>query len=196
MVDPEVVVGLLSEPVRLRVFGALVLGAGNLSEVAAEAGVAVPAAARALDRLVAGGLIEETPSRRGSPATYRVLEERLRATATAQAQARARARAGSGLPSGGASGPIEGEEEKVLGRFFADGRLVSIPSQRAKRLVVLDHLATRFEPGRVYPEQEVNFVLGTVHPDYAALRRYLVDEGFLERRDGFYWRSGGTFDVD
>ena len=30
------------------------------------------------------------------------------------------------------------------------------------------------------------------HPDHAALRRYLVDEGFLTRDAGFYWRSGGT----
>jgi len=47
----------------------------------------------------------------------------------------------------------------------------------------------------VYPERDVNFILGMVHADYAALRRYLVDEGLLQRRDGFYWRSGGTFDV-
>ena len=30
----------------------------------------------------------------------------------------------------------------------------------------------------------------------AALRRYLVDEEFLERRQGFYWRAGGTFELD
>ena len=33
--------------------------------------------------------------------------------------------------------------------------------------------------------------------DYSALpRRYLVDEEFLERREGFYWRTGGTFDTE
>jgi len=31
--------------------------------------------------------------------------------------------------------------------------------------------------------------------DHAALRRYLVDEGFLSRQAGVYWRSGGTVDV-
>jgi hypothetical protein len=35
-----------------------------------------------------------------------------------------------------------------------------------------------------------------VHPDYAALRRYLVDAGFLDRAGGEYWRSGGTIDAD
>jgi hypothetical protein len=29
----------------------------------------------------------------------------------------------------------------------------------------------------------------------ASLRRYLVDEGFLERAKGEYWRSGGTFNI-
>jgi hypothetical protein len=34
--------------------------------------------------------------------------------------------------------------------------------------------------------------LGALHADYAALRRYLVDEEFLSRSGGLYWRSGGT----
>jgi hypothetical protein len=28
------------------------------------------------------------------------------------------------------------------------------------------------------------------------LRRYLVDEGFMSRQAGIYWRSGGTVDLD
>jgi hypothetical protein len=42
----------------------------------------------------------------------------------------------------------------------------------------------------------INERLSALHPDYAALRRYLVDDEFLHRRDGFYWRAGGTFEVD
>jgi hypothetical protein len=30
---------------------------------------------------------------------------------------------------------------------------------------------------------------------HAALRRYLVDEGFLDRDHGRYWRTGGRVDV-
>jgi hypothetical protein len=41
----------------------------------------------------------------------------------------------------------------------------------------------------------VNLMLGKFHPDTAALRRYLVDDGFLERERGEYWRAGGRFDV-
>ena len=46
-----------------------------------------------------------------------------------------------------------------------------------------------------YPEARVNEILGEVHPDFAALRRYLVENSFLDRADNVYWRSGGTFDV-
>ena len=37
----------------------------------------------------------------------------------------------------------------------------------------------------------VNLMLGRWHPDTAALRRYLVDEEFLDRAAGEYWRAGG-----
>jgi hypothetical protein len=87
-------------------------------------------------------------------------------------------------------------DDRVLAAFLrSDGTLHTIPTKRAKRLVVLDHLAKAFEPGRRYTEAEVNQVLERVHPDYAALRRYLVDEQFLAREEGVYWRVGGTVDV-
>ena len=87
-------------------------------------------------------------------------------------------------------------DDRVLANFLApDGRLRTIPTKHSKLLVVLDHLAQEFEPGRTYPEAEVNQILLRFHPDYAALRRYLVENAFLTREDNVYWRSGGTFDV-
>jgi hypothetical protein len=87
-------------------------------------------------------------------------------------------------------------DEVVLQRFLVGGRLVAIPAQRSKRRVVLDHLASLFEPGVRYTEAEVNQALAAYHPDYAALRRYLVDEEFMDRSGGIYWRAGGTVDVE
>lgn len=49
-------------------------------------------------------------------------------------------------------------------------------------------LAGRFEKGVDYTEREVNDFLGGYHDDYASLRRYLVDEGFLTRAAGVYRR--------
>lgn len=83
--------------------------------------------------------------------------------------------------------------EAVLRAFLGpDGRLRGIPSRHAKRLVVLDLLAQEFEPGERYDEVEVNRRLRAFHDDVAALRRYLVEDGFLDRAAGVYWRSGGT----
>jgi hypothetical protein len=87
-------------------------------------------------------------------------------------------------------------ENRVLSNFLTgDGRLRTIPAKHSKLLVVLDHLAQQFEPGQRYAEPEVNEVLQRFHPDFAALRRYLVENDFMTREDGVYWRSGGTFDV-
>ncbi|MDT0347436.1 DUF2087 domain-containing protein [Streptomyces litchfieldiae] len=70
--------------------------------------------------------------------------------------------------------------------LFVRGRLLAIPRKAARREQLLTHLArTLFDPDRAYTEKEVNEALLTVHDDYAALRRYLVDEGLLVRtRDG------------
>ncbi|HNQ08002.1 MAG TPA: DUF2087 domain-containing protein [Tetrasphaera sp.] len=85
----------------------------------------------------------------------------------------------------------------VLRAFVgADGRLSSIPTKLIKRLVVLDFVAQDFEIGRTYPEADVNAILKRRHDDHAALRRYLVEHEFMGRRDGHYWRSGGTVSED
>ena len=88
------------------------------------------------------------------------------------------------------------DQQRVLRSFFTDdGWLHTIPSKHAKLLVVLDRIAQEFEPGRTYSEAEVNTVMHLFHSDHAALRRYLVENDFLTRENGSYWRSGGTFEV-
>jgi hypothetical protein len=97
--------------------------------------------------------------------------------------------------SDGASDDVDPASAAVFRAFFSQGRLTGMPAKRAKRLIVLDHIARSFEPGARYEERQVNEILGAFHPDFAMLRRYLVDEGFLSRDHGEYWRSGGTVDV-
>ena len=87
-------------------------------------------------------------------------------------------------------------DQRIINTFFRHGRLVLMPTRRAKRLVVLDVVAQLFDLGRTYSELEVNALLRPVHSDVPALRRYLVDEQFLSREGGVYWRSGGSVDLD
>jgi hypothetical protein len=185
---PRELLALLAEPDRLRALAAVALGAGTLAEVAERAGLEPRAAARALSRLVAGGLLDGEAGK-----GYRVRTEALQAAA---------------IPPAAEAERDEGDEsqgDEVLRRFVHNGRLLAMPAAHGKRLVVLDHLAGLFEPGRRYPEPEVNELLQRYHPDYAMLRRYLVDDGFLDRTDErapsggrsvkVYWRTGGTVEV-
>jgi hypothetical protein len=80
--------------------------------------------------------------------------------------------------------------QRVLDTFMPDGRLVGIPAKNRKRRVVLSWLAELFRPAERYPERQVNEILKRYHPDYATLRRYLVDEELMQRQDGVYWRAG------
>ena len=176
---PDALVGLLAEEGRLKVVAAIVLGATTPTAVAGVTGLDPKAVTKALDRLIRGGIVEAT----GADG-LRVATERFKVAAQQAAAQRPQNRP----EDFGATADQAG----VLRNYLVDGRLAQIPAQRWKRLVVLDFLAGQFEPGRTYPEEQVNYVLGRFHPDYAALRRYLVEEGMLERRDGFYWRTGGT----
>jgi hypothetical protein len=76
--------------------------------------------------------------------------------------------------------------------FLANGTIETLPARHARRRLLLDTIAQAFEPGVRYQERQVSLFLRSIHTDYAALRRYLVDEDFLSRSGGEYWRSGGT----
>lgn len=78
------------------------------------------------------------------------------------------------------------EQERLVARLFHEGRIERVPARRKVRAAVLLEVLTRFEPGRDYPEREVNEVLREVHEDVAYLRRELVNYHYLVRADGIY----------
>ena len=166
-------VGLLADGDRLRVFAAVVLGHESVADIREVTGLDARAVGAALARLVQGGLLTE------DELGYHVEEQEIRMAARQ-----------------GREEPPSDETNAVLRAFFKDGRLQSIPAAHAKRQVVLDVLAQDFEPGKRYTEKQVNLILGKRFADTAALRRYLVDDGFLDREGGAgrYWRAGGTFE--
>jgi hypothetical protein len=158
------------------VVAVIVLRPATTEDVAARAELPVRRVVEALSRLEAAGLVTRDPQERWSFDLDQVQDA---------------ARASRPQPTAAAT-----PTEAVLRAFISDGRLARIPAARNKRLIVLDRLAADFEPGRRYAEREVNMRLGRWHDDVASLRRYLVDEGFMSREGGLYWRSGGTVEVD
>jgi hypothetical protein len=85
---------------------------------------------------------------------------------------------------------------ELLRPFIRDGRITTLPAKRTRRRLLLDQVAQAFEPGRRYPEKDVDEILKAVVDDHCTLRRYLIDEAFLSRTAaGIYWRIGGTVDA-
>ncbi len=173
---------LLNRPQALAVIAALGRGANSAPEVAASAGLPLPAAEDMLARLQNLGLADVS----GTPGayTYELRAAWLRNLPLALEHV--------APPSAGASvatSPAEDFEQKTLRDFVVNGRLKTIPSQEKKREVVLRYLAGLFEPQREYPEREVNAILRDVYPDAASLRRYLVDSHLMQRDHGVYWRT-------
>lgn len=165
--DARRLVGLLAEPERRSVAAAMMLGATRLDDIADSAGIELPVVVDVLDRFDRNGLVERAGDE------WLFLGEAFKVAARAAAE------------------PDRSDWDGTL----VDGRLVRIPTKRSKRRRLLDRVAQRFEPGERYTERQVNAELASLHDDTAALRRYLVDEGFLDRADGEYWRSGGTVEV-
>jgi hypothetical protein len=76
-------------------------------------------------------------------------------------------------------------EFDLLNSLFGDDGLLS----RIPRPVILAWLAAHFEPGRDYTEAEVNETLRRRHWDAANIRRELLAEGLLVRRDAVFRRG-------
>lgn len=95
------------------------------------------------------------------------------------------------LSSVAADVDVDAYDRKVLETFMSrEGRLLQFPAQLKKEEAVLRYVARAFEPGRRYPEKEVNEILSQFHEDTARLRRNLVEFGLMDREGGGgdYWR--------
>jgi ArsR family transcriptional regulator len=78
--------------------------------------------------------------------------------------------------------------QKILDTFFKFNQLKSIPVQRKKRLVVLEHMVEAFSKERTYTEKEVNLIIADFHDDFATLRREFINEKLMTRENSIYKR--------
>ena len=170
MTDPATLIGLLADENRLRVFAAVALGASTVDEIAQRSGLDETDVQAALPRLVGSGLVSQDG---GLHIPAEALQEAAR-----RRPERVR----------GATDATP-DEQRILRNFVVDGRLVRLPARSAQKRVVLGYVARRFDDDRSYEEREVNEVLRGFHDDPASLRRYLVDEGLLERESGIYRKT-------
>jgi hypothetical protein len=175
--SPSRLLGHLADSNRLRVLAAVVLRESRVAGIAEGTGLTEEEVARALGHLVSAGVVVQAAD--GLHADARVFADAARAASPPRVK-----------PDLSDATP---EQAAVLRNFVGgDGRVDALPARSARRRLVLEYLATRFEPSRDYGEREVNAVLEQVHDDYVTLRRYLVDEGLLERSAGVYRRPSSS----
>lgn len=84
------------------------------------------------------------------------------------------------------------EEEQVLAAMFSSLeplKLTTFPAKEKKKIVILKKIAEQFEGDRRYSEKEVNGILKEIFEDFATIRRYLIEYGFMERTNDckYYW---------
>jgi len=79
-------------------------------------------------------------------------------------------------------------EQKILSNFVENGRLTQIPARYKKQFVIMKWVASHFAFDVRYPEADLNEALKQLHPDFASLRRFLIDHKLMDRDKNVYWR--------
>ena len=84
------------------------------------------------------------------------------------------------------------EIDKIIATYFESTDpyiLTAFPPKQKKKLVILQVFAQQFQKGTKYAEKEVNDIIRPIFADFATIRRYLIEYGFMDRTpDGrAYW---------
>ncbi|NLN49164.1 MAG: DUF2087 domain-containing protein [Clostridiales bacterium] len=84
------------------------------------------------------------------------------------------------------------EEDKIVVSLFESLqplKLKVFSPKEKKKIVILRKIAEQFEKDRKYSEKEVNAILKAIYEDYATIRRYLIEYGFMGRTNDCkeYW---------
>ncbi|WP_369797745.1 DUF2087 domain-containing protein [Nocardiopsis sp. CNT312] len=158
---PTQIASSLADPERLNLF-ARVVCAGPEGLASEDLRAGGPQAAKRLSRLLRDGLLQERNER--VVADTGVFQEAVEGRR-----------------------PVEATPVDTL---FHEGRLRELPAKRALRRATLRRVADRlFSPEEEYTEKQVNSAILTCFDDPSAMRRYLVEEGYLEREaDGSRYR--------
>lgn len=188
--EPEEVVGgieplitlasALLDTGRLRIAAALAVAPANRMQLSEATGLSHRELLRQLDILEYHGLVRLKEPAPRKPDQYSPYE--------LNAEAFKLARKAMGKYKGVKPRPTDARA-LTLETFMPGGKLSAMPRKHEQVLVVLNEVAQKFEPEKQYAERDVNVILEEVNEDYCTLRRYLVDYGYLSRKNGIYRKS-------
>lgn len=86
----------------------------------------------------------------------------------------------------------EAEEEDIIKAMFSSLsplKLKIFSSKEKKKIVILKKIAEQFDKNQHYTEKELNTIIREIFDDYATIRRYMIEYGFMERTNDCkeYW---------
>ena len=172
----------LADANRLKIVGLLAQQPYTVEQIAAMLGLGASTVSHHLSRLTEAGLVSATAQSYYN--VYHLQSDQIEEMAR-------RLLSTDTLPAAATGIDRTAYDQKILRDYLRpDGSLKMIPSQWKKLLVILHHIVQAFEPGKRYPEKEVNQILARFHEDTASLRRELVGSKLMDRAGGGgdYWR--------
>ncbi len=170
---------VFSNESRLRLIGHLANGERSVGELAQLLGLKEPTVSHHLAELKGLGLVDVR-----AEGTTRIYQLNAKSLESISKDIFARPNLAALVPQSELS-----EEERLLRAWVKDGRIVHIPAQEKKKQIVIRWLAGQIDPERRWTEREFSEWLAHYNEDYATLRRYLVEAGYMARENGIYWRT-------
>lgn len=72
---------------------------------------------------------------------------------------------------------------KNIEKFFKDDKLIVIPKKEQNKIEVFEFFIEKIKHfgNQTFSEKEINDIIKQYYADYAIIRRYLVDYGYLIR---------------
>ncbi len=76
------------------------------------------------------------------------------------------------------------EKSDIIERYFDENKNILIktfPAKEKKKIIILQHIMSDFNADKKYSEPEINEIIKKYFDDFATVRRYLIEYGFLDR---------------
>lgn len=171
----------LADENRLKLVGLLAQAPTSVEKLAGALGLSVSTTSHHLSALSKAGLV--TARADGHYYIYSLQTETLKTLSRTLLQDENLPKLSEGLGD-------DAFERKVLSNFLdEEGRITAFPAQEKKFIVLLRHVLKAFEPGKRYPEKEVNEIIKRFNEDTASIRRGMIEFKLMERAGGGgeYW---------
>ncbi|TKD68787.1 metalloregulator ArsR/SmtB family transcription factor [Pseudalkalibacillus hwajinpoensis] len=169
----------LGDPTRIRILTLLATGPLHGQAIAGKLGLKAPTITHHMTKLRDTGIVNQRRDK--NTIYYHIDEKKFRSYSEALSKMLYQPEHDKEDDS------LKTQTQAVVNNFIAaDGTLKHLPSQRKKKIIILKHLINGLEPGKKYPEKEINEYIKRFHPDFATIRREFIINHFMYRENNIY----------